>query len=461
MADLTESGLEVNITDDSTGLKVPVESQAGKNSLYVSSAIRDGAGSGSLVKVDKYNQLYHTFHPNNSLLDAIGRFRTAEPDPIFDSRLIRAQEEPLFFTSSLTGGGTQSFLANNSAVQVSVTTASGDVSIRQTKEYFRSRTGRSNISFINFVPVVPKANLTQRYGWMDDQNGLFFEISGTTKRFIRRTFVSGAAVDNAIAQASWSIDPLDGTGPSGLTLVDSVLQTLWIAFQWPGSAMIGFVINGIMVPCHELQWANVVSSTTVFMTMPDLPIRWELRNTAATASSSTALAIGCSVFCEGTRGDNGLIFSASNRSVSKSATSATRVPFIAIRPRSGFIRVPIRLLSYDTVTGGTQQYLLEVWHLRAGGNWTLTGSAWNTVNAQSAAEFDVAATAFTPSTDAICIDSNFISGANKQDVAASVSRYWKLFANFAGTADIFLITCMGVGGNALTVSCSMTWLEEI
>jgi hypothetical protein len=61
-----------------------------------------------------------------------------------------------------------------------------------------------------------KANVRQRVGYFDDNNGIFFQQTNGNKRWVIRSSVSGTPVDTEFAsQTDWNIDKLNGEGPSG------------------------------------------------------------------------------------------------------------------------------------------------------------------------------------------------------------------------------------------------------
>ena len=64
----------------------------------------------------------------------------------------------------------------------------------------------------------------------DANNGIFFEDTGTGYQIVRRTYVTGSAVDNVVAQSSWNGDKLDGTGESGYTLDPTKATIMFMDF---------------------------------------------------------------------------------------------------------------------------------------------------------------------------------------------------------------------------------------
>ena len=160
------------------------------------------------------------------------------------------------------------------------------------KEYHSYKPGCGQIALITGVLADTKNNLTQRVGYFDDRNGIYFEHANsaagtTTLSWNIRTSISNTAVTSETASSSdWNIDKFDGTGPSGLTLDFTKSQIYVIDFQWLGVGRVrcGFDIDGQLYYAHEFLHANHTAG--VFMSTPSLPIRWEIRNTNTTTSGS-------------------------------------------------------------------------------------------------------------------------------------------------------------------------------
>jgi len=144
------------------------------------------------------------------------------------------------------------------------------------------------------------ANLKQKVGLFDANNGIFFTADGTTLKIVRRTYTSGAAVDTEINQSSWNGDILNGTGASGFTLNAATSNILFIDIEWlgVGSVRVGFVINGQLITAHTFYNAN--NLTTVYMQTANLPIRYEIeRSGTLTAGTYTLQQICSSCISEG------------------------------------------------------------------------------------------------------------------------------------------------------------------
>ena len=162
--------------------------------------------------------------------DAFGRLRVSNPFTIFDSTNVMSKNT--LFDEALTGSGTVTYTANKSTVNLNVTTASGDKVIRQSKRVMSYQPGKSLLILNTFVMQTPEANLKQKVGTFDANNGIFFTADETTLKIVRRSYTSGASVDDPISQSAWNGDKLDGTGASGYTLDPTKATILFTDYEW-------------------------------------------------------------------------------------------------------------------------------------------------------------------------------------------------------------------------------------
>jgi len=231
--------------------------------------------------------------------DAFGRLRVSQPTTLFDSKLL-GDNKPLDWDDQETSGsGTSStYNASRSDVKMAVTANTAGTRVRQTYRHFNYYTAKSQVIFQTFVMGATGNGIVKRAGYFDGENGLFYENNAGSNYLVRRSKTSGSVVDTKIAQANWNIDKLDGTGASGFTLDNTKGQILVIDFEWLGVGRVrmGFVINGQIIYCHAFNHANDVSA--VYMTSPNLPLRYEISNNG-TGLADSMYAICGSVATEG------------------------------------------------------------------------------------------------------------------------------------------------------------------
>ena len=224
--------------------------------------------------------------------DAFGRLRVSNPLTIFDSANVMSKGTQ--FDESTSGSGSVSYTANKSTVNLNVTEVSGDKVIRQTKRVMTYQPGKSLLNLDTFVMNTLTANLKQKVGMFDANNGIFFYADGTTLKIVRRTYTSGSPADTEVLQSAWNGDKLDGTGASGYTLNPALASILFMDFEWlgMGAVRVGFVIDGKFIVAHTFKNAN--SLDTVYMQTANLPIRYEIETGATLASGTYTLQQVCS-----------------------------------------------------------------------------------------------------------------------------------------------------------------------
>jgi len=224
--------------------------------------------------------------------DAFGRLRVSNPLTIFDSKNVMSKNT--LFDESLSGSGSVTYTSNNSTVNLNVTEVSGDKVIRQSKRVMSYQPGKSLLNLNTFVMNTLTADLKQKIGMFDANNGIFFYADGTTLKIVRRTYVTGSPVDTEVLQSAWNGDKLNGTGASGYTLVPTKASILFMDFEWlgMGAVRVGFVIDGKFIVAHTFLNANDL--TTVYMQTANLPIRYEIETAGTLAAGTYTLQQVCS-----------------------------------------------------------------------------------------------------------------------------------------------------------------------
>jgi len=374
-------------------------------------------------------------------VDAFGRLRVSNPYTLFDSQN-RYEADPQFSASTATGG-TATYNTNTKAVDLAVTTSSGSEVVRQTKRVFTYQPGKSLLVMATFVMNAAKTNLRQRVGYFNTDNGIFFQVADATKSFIIRTKTSGTASDaRKVDQSAWNGDKLDGTGPSGITLDITKTQILFIDMEWLGVGTVrcGFIINGQYIVCHTFNNANL--QTAVYMQTAILPIRYEITNTGATASSSTLSQICSTVISEGGYGELSRTFVA--RLATKTNIGTTFEPIVSIRLNSsylGAVVIPSSISFFPEDTGYYNVALIR--------NAALTGATWGATLADGQVDVDTGATAMTfNEQDIIQLDYVGSSNQSSSTLTATTGYNWglQLGVTASGTSDIYtLAACIDAG----------------
>jgi hypothetical protein len=328
-------------------------------------------------------------YANSVNIDAFGRLRVSTPFTLFDSSH-RFADNNLWSTSTATSG-TAVFNADQGLVDLNVTAASGSEVVRETTKVFSYQPGKSLLVLSTFVMSAAKTGLRQRVGYYGAANGYYLEQNDSTVSFVERSSVSGALVNTPVTQASWNVDPMNGTGPSGITLDLTKAQILFMDLEWlgVGTVRIGFVIDGNFYVCHKFQHANIIAST--YITTASLPLRYEITNTGATSGASTLKQICSTVLSEGGYELTGLqqAIGIPINSPRTLGTAGTFYPVISLRLKTTKLDgiAILSALSAMPITTGNYN-----WQLIATG--TTTGGTWVSAGTNSSVEYNITGTTF-------------------------------------------------------------------
>lgn len=389
-------------------------------------------------------------------IDAFGRWRTCHSESIFDSKLI-LDAAPLRWDDAETSGtGTSTTYNTNQASQtIAVGNLTAGKRTRQSKRRFGYQTGKSQLIMFTAVFGAAATGITRRVGYFDDQNGLFFEQTSTGMAVVRRTYTGGSASNNSVAQASWNMDTMDGNGPSKINLNFAKTQIFLIDFEWLGVGRVrfGFVIDGKIVYCHQLLNAN--NLTVVYMSVPNLPVRYEIEN-GGTGGAASLVQICCTVQSEGGQDAIGLTFGL-NRGTTALTTlnDADIYPLMAIRYQTGRTHIPIRILDYSVVCTTATTVFAAYLML----NPTVAGTALSfTTLTNSAIEYDISRTNGSKVSGGTVINS--ITGySNRSSVVVESPADISLGATIAGTSDILVLAVQRLTGTTEPFWGAINWRE--
>lgn len=292
-----------------------------------------------------------TLAQSDASLDAFARQRFSLPYTIFDTKPLTSTSQTLFFDDlQASGGGTAiNYLPNNAANRFSVTASTAGRRIRQSRMRFNYQPGLSQFVALTFNFDGIDSGVSKRIGYFDDQNGLFLENNGTNVAVVKRSFTTGSAVDTRVVQADWNLDKLDGSGESGITIDWTKSQIFIVDFEWLGVGRVryGFFLNGKPVYVHEI--TNLNTLDTVYMSTPNLPIRYEIENDG-TGEASTFTVICGTVVSEGAQRPVG-----STRSISRGGTEIENLdtgniyPLISFRLKPTHLGVTVAFIEYQAL----------------------------------------------------------------------------------------------------------------
>jgi hypothetical protein len=323
--------------------------------------------------------------PMREFRDLIGNNKVAQFENIYDADF-EYGEQPGRWEKLLVGGGTVVHVPQQGGVRLAVTTANGDIAIRQSRPYHRYQPGKTMSMSSNVVMDPAVVNNRQRLGFFDDSNGCFFEqadpdfvLDPATNQarnpsgmhVVIRSDVSGTVVDTRIPMHQWN-----GDKEVIREINWSNKQMVKIEYTWygGGSIQFGVMLRGRPYILHQEDHGNKQGTITPWCRTGNLPVRYETRNIGATTQASNMLHWGVSVGIWGgankQRGSNytyGMALGQPTRTV---AAGTTRFPILSIRMR------PMGTIEYTqanaactagtttSLTAGTAAWTVNQWQGR-------------------------------------------------------------------------------------------------
>lgn len=371
--------------------------------------------------------------------DAFGRFRVSDPITLFESKLIFDATAHLWDDQEESGGSTTStYSETNARVRLAVANTTAGKRTRQTFRRINYIPGKSQLCLFTGIINVSGGGtgITQGIGLYDDDDGLFFLNNEGTMQVVVRDSTS----DTAVAQSSWNIDPMDGTGPSGITADFTKVQIFVIDFEWlgVGRARFGLNIDGITYYVHENKVAN--TATTVYMSHPNLPIRYQIENDG-TGGAADMDHICCTIQSEGggeSIGDSHYI--SSGVTAISAATAGLIYAIKGIRLKTTTLNLELDITNVSTITTSNQAY---EWLL------ILNGTVNGTFTYADADHHVQEATGITANTNTVTGGTILCGGygTTEASVQTPVDVAVKLGAAIDGTRDEILLCVRPIQNN--------------
>jgi hypothetical protein len=423
----------------------------------------------AVMLADPYGNLVGPANPSGVAVDAFGRMRTSTPLTLFDSSH-RYRDNGLWSTSN-TAGTIIAHSENQGLVNLTLPTTANAEIIRETTKTCSYQPGKSLFVLNTFVPATPKANLRQRVGYFGAQNGIYFEIDGTTAYIVERSYVTGELVETRVAQANWNNDTLQGSTvnvpgqglgpcPSNIELDLTKAQIFWMDIEWLGLGTVrcGFVIDGKLVHCHSFHHANKIAST--YITTASLPLRYEIKNTGTTASSSTMGQVCSSVVSEGGYELRGLQQAATVPVTAPVdlTTAGTFYTVLSIRLKASPNRLDaIVILTALSILGVTNNAAYN-WQVRASG--VSNGGTWVDAGTDSAVEYKIGGGDYTGGR---ILASGYTFGSNQGSASVDILKEalfkFQLERNGLTGAPFELSLVAASNTNGADIFASVDWEE--
>lgn len=387
--------------------------------------------------------------------DSFGRLRVSNPYTLFDTNTRYYDHQQ--FNNQTSGTAAVAYEANSSTFTLTIGSANGDSIIRESNRVFPYQPGKSLLIMSTFCGSTPKTNLRQRVGYFGAQNGVYFEVNGTTLNMVIRSYTSGGIVEDRVPQSQWNGDRLDGVGgttnPSGITLNPALDQIWWSDIEWlgVGTVRVGFIINGKFYTCHRFHHANVIGNTTTYMTTATLPIRYEITNTGATSGASVLRQICSTVLSEGGYNSFGTTQTAgTGTNTFRCVTAGVYYPILSIRLASSRLDSIVVPRQVDILSPTVNYYR---WVLLQNG--VLTSPTWALTSNTGTVQIDRGATAVSGGNE---IQSGYASSRELSQLGSVDFFQFQLGRTLAGVSDVITLALASTSANA-DVLAQLGWQE--
>lgn len=413
----------------------------------------------------KYQRVLISADDSGSI-DGFGRWRTANPTTIFDSKLTKIDDAPLLWDESLESGSgitASTPTADLPYVDFTSTLNTAAKFTRQTFRRFNYQPGKSQLALITGVLDLSGGGtgVERRIGIFDDDNGLFFYDNAGTYGVAIRSSVTGSAVDTTVAQASWNIDTMDGgndaANPSGYTVDFTKTQIFVIDFQWLGIGRIRFGLempDGAIYYVHE--YASVNTTATVWASTPNFPVRYQMITTGS-SPVSTMRCICSTIISEGGTDDIGVIhYESTEGAAVTSSVENTIYAVMGIRLKSTHLGTAVKLINASVQIQTASEYIewMLIWNPTVASTFTYSD------HANSSVQTAKGATANTVTNGHKVAGGFAQSGKDGGLSTTELSNALMLGADIAGVVDELVLCFRPIGGvSAADVEGAITWRE--
>lgn len=386
-----------------------------------------------------------------STVDAFERLRISAAQTIFDSKQLY-DKSPLFWDEVISGGATSVYDQSNAQTVLTVS-APGDSVIRQTKQRFNYQPGKSQLILMTGNFGTPVAGVTRRVGAFDGENGMFFELNGTTLNLVIRK----NSIDTMVPQGSWNIDNFDGNGPSDAIFDSEQGQVFVIDYEWLGLGRVrfGFFVNGTLYYAHQFVFSNLFP--TVYTRTPNAPLRYQITSTVAIGPPGADMTHICgTVVSEGGLNETGYIRAAGTNNIHLVATSTAIIyPVLGMRLKATHLDATIipTTLSMISATNDAFRWLLTF-------NPTVTGAFAYGALADSALEICRFTNTNTITAAPGTIIAEGYASVDTLQASADLSSAQKLGATVGGVRDELILAVQGINP-AANIHASLNWRELV
>jgi hypothetical protein len=326
----------------------------------------------------------------NSVGEAIiTQLDTGEFVSVFGDGIVSGRDDHISFNfqygistydSSTATTGTGTVTNANSMEVVSTGASAASSASLQSLRNLRYRPGHEGYAF--FTAAFPSngvAGSTQWIGLLNNTDGMAVGYNGATFSILYRS----NSVNTIIPQSSFNMDTLNGTGPSGFTIIPKNLNVFRLSYGWLGAAPLKFQVlstTGTWITFHVVELPNTI--TIPSFTNPFLPMQMVVTNTTNTTNVSIASGSWNAGVIGDPRNRAGYRTFIINNAGVNIAAAGSEIHLITIENNTTFNGVPNQIeLRFVALGGGPLENTNDAVVLRFRQNATVTGTAFTPVSA--------------------------------------------------------------------------------
>jgi hypothetical protein len=313
---------------------------------------------------------------------AFGSLDVSQDTPTCQVDFIYGINTILTSNSTASGGLVQWY--NGMANVATVATVSSSASLRS-QRYVRYRPGEGVKGRWTAMFTTGQAGNTQLAGLASDStDGMFWGYNGTSFGIMYRN----RSVDTWTPQASWNIDPMNGSvgSSSGQILDPTKLNVYQVKFQYLGGGNVFFYVldskTGRFDLVHVFRNANTTTQTN--FRNPSMNMLWTTYNSVSSTAVCKVSGASCALFVEGVRVFLGPLQSEDGYLTATPNTTLTSA--LAIRNATTFNGIPnkafLHLRSISVAINGGSTATIVI--LRIIKNYTSGPTTFTAVNGTTA-----------------------------------------------------------------------------
>jgi hypothetical protein len=302
------------------------------------------------------NSVKYADGPN---MDAFGRLRTAAVQNLLDIKHVY-DKNPLQINEVTAGTATSVFDQQYARVRMS-TSANNDLVIRQTKTHPIYQPGKSQLFEGSFSNFQIETNVVKRVGCFTSTtgspynsvfDGFFLESNGVTSAITFNIYLSGSCTYSADT-TTWDSTEFD---VNSFDWSNTNLMT--VDYQWLGVGRMrfGMVLSGQTIYFLDYTAANNIP--TVYMSSPNQPIRYEIRQVGV--GSGYLDMIGSQVSTEVALNGLSSTVGIQHQTTTTLNTSGTKYPYIGYRLKQDYKSVTSQYSSLSVLNTSNDNYLVTI-----------------------------------------------------------------------------------------------------